>query len=149
MGVFTGDAFWGNAAALRFSGVSRVLCRRADSQPARRSSPNSSTSDVGYVLTVAGRDGAVELEQIAFLPTSSNPRIETGIIKVEAIGMGQACCTVVAGRNNHPSAKATAERNGQARETATIRRKKRASRPAFHNVRSSFRANIAQGTNRT
>ena len=83
MGVFTGDAFWGNAAALRFSGVSRVLCRRAASQAAKML--------WGYALTVAGADVAPDVEQIACLPTRISPRSETGIINVVAIGTGQAC----------------------------------------------------------
>ena len=83
MGVFTGDDIRGNAAALRFNSASRVLCRRAASQAANML--------LGYALTVAGAVDALDVEQIACLPTRINPRSETGIIKVVAMGTGQAC----------------------------------------------------------
>jgi hypothetical protein len=46
---------------------------------------------LGYALAVAGADGAPDVEQIACLPTRITPRSETGIIKVVAMGAGQAC----------------------------------------------------------
>lgn len=83
MGVFTGDGFGGmppHSASAAPPEYSAAALRR---KPTR--------CCLGYALTVAGADVAPVVEQIARLPTRINPRSETGIIKVVAMGTGQAC----------------------------------------------------------